>query len=211
MAVKTIRLHLHTISYLCVLFPGDFTVARSRNSFARVAVDHAIEQTVNRDTKTKGGIIGFSRNDGSVHRWILTAHERAAMTNACKSLATVSEHTEELSHKDQSRPRVKRDEQDVQRMAALLTRWGNPFLGEGIVSLSSRFAASSDLQRDLLQAFDVGNSSVERFVRERITSDELSFFDPLPSHKLLTYSTKEKTHSRSKSNVSAVQLMYLYV
>ena len=45
---------------------GDFVVQRSGNAFSQVAVDQTIEQTINRDTKSKGGIIGFSLNKGAV-------------------------------------------------------------------------------------------------------------------------------------------------
>lgn len=40
------------------LLAGDFSVARSASTFARVPVDQTIEQTLNRDSKTKGGVIG---------------------------------------------------------------------------------------------------------------------------------------------------------
>ena len=40
---------------------GELAVQRTvYEDFSRVAVDHTIEQTANRDTKTKGGTIGFS-------------------------------------------------------------------------------------------------------------------------------------------------------
>ena len=45
---------------------GDFVVQRSGNAFSQVAVDQTIEQAINRDTKSKGGIIGFSLNKGAV-------------------------------------------------------------------------------------------------------------------------------------------------
>ena len=55
---------------------GDFVVQRSSSAFSQVAVDQTIEQTINRDTKSKGGIVGFSLNKGAVQRWLLTSHER---------------------------------------------------------------------------------------------------------------------------------------
>ena len=57
------------------LIKGDFSVARSLKPFAQIAVDHTIEQTFNRDSNTRGGVIRFSRNPGAVRRWILIAHE----------------------------------------------------------------------------------------------------------------------------------------
>ena len=48
---------------LKVLRDGGFCVQHTEgNTFAQVAVDLAIEQSINRDTKTKGGIVGFSTN-----------------------------------------------------------------------------------------------------------------------------------------------------
>ena len=39
---------------------GEFTVQRSSTALWQLAFDLTIEQTVNRDTKTHGGIVGFS-------------------------------------------------------------------------------------------------------------------------------------------------------
>lgn len=67
-----------------------FSVQRqSDHGFAAVACDQTIEQTVNRDSKTKGGIVGFSLNRSSVHRWLLAQSERAAITRKCKEMAGV--------------------------------------------------------------------------------------------------------------------------
>ena len=58
---------------------GQFAVQRS--AIAQVPVDHTIEQTMNRDSKTKGGIVGISVNGGAVQNWNLTAHDRVT---SCK-------------------------------------------------------------------------------------------------------------------------------
>ena len=42
------------------LSSGCFCVQRSSHGFSRSPVDQTIEQTLNRDTKTRGGIVGFS-------------------------------------------------------------------------------------------------------------------------------------------------------
>ena len=55
---------------------GEFVVERSSVLPRQLPVDLTIEQTVNRDTKTHGGIIGFSRKPG-VQRWIVNSHQRA--------------------------------------------------------------------------------------------------------------------------------------
>ena len=56
-----------------------FGVLRSKNhGFSRLPVDRTIEQTLNRNSKMKGGIVGFSLNRGAVYQWILSAQSRAA-------------------------------------------------------------------------------------------------------------------------------------
>lgn len=46
-----------------------FSVARSSKQAARVPVDLTIEQTINKHAKTKGGIVGFSKNMPAYYRW----------------------------------------------------------------------------------------------------------------------------------------------
>ena len=57
-----------------LLVDGQFAVQRS--AFAQVPVDHTIERTMNRDSKTNGGIVGISLNRGAVQSWNVTAHDR---------------------------------------------------------------------------------------------------------------------------------------
>ena len=60
---------------------ANFAVQRQGDhGFSAVACNQAIEQTANRDSKTKGGLIGFSMNRSSVHRWLLSQSESASIT-----------------------------------------------------------------------------------------------------------------------------------
>ena len=51
--------------------------------------DQTIEQTANRDSKTKGGITGFSMNPASVHRGLMSQSERAYIAIKCKYMAGI--------------------------------------------------------------------------------------------------------------------------
>ena len=60
----------------------NFAIQRQSNhGFSAVACDQTIEQTANRVSKTKGGLIGFSMNRATVHRWLLSQSERATITS----------------------------------------------------------------------------------------------------------------------------------
>lgn len=65
-----------------------WTVQRQeRYGFSSIACDQAIVQTANRDSKTKGGVIGFTLNKGAVHRWMLSQSERCAIARECQIMA----------------------------------------------------------------------------------------------------------------------------
>ena len=65
-----------------MLSQGDFGVQRTTSQgFSQLPVDQTIKQTLNRNTKTKGGIIGFSLKKGAVQQWMLTAHARASFVD----------------------------------------------------------------------------------------------------------------------------------
>ena len=57
---------------------GNFSVQLSKNTFGRVEADKIIETTINKDTKTPGGLKGFSTKINTVNRWILNATHKAS-------------------------------------------------------------------------------------------------------------------------------------
>ena len=66
----------------------NWTVQRqNRYGFSAVPCDMTIEQTANRDSKVKGGVVGFTLNAGYMHRWLLSQPERSAIARKCQELA----------------------------------------------------------------------------------------------------------------------------
>ena len=59
--------------------------------FSSVICDQTIEQTLNRDSKVKGGLVDITLNRGAMHRWILGQAERAAIMCQCEAMANVSD------------------------------------------------------------------------------------------------------------------------
>ncbi|KAL7379980.1 hypothetical protein ABVT39_009485 [Epinephelus coioides] len=56
-----------------------------------VATDQALEQTINREGKSQGGIVGFTLRKGALKRWLITRHVTSeycdAMTELCDGAA----------------------------------------------------------------------------------------------------------------------------
>lgn len=169
------------------LASGELSVQRSDHPFAQVAVDMAIEQTVNRDTKTPGGLIGMSTNASATQRWLLTAHDRAAIASSCRDLAGIV-HDKSSVHQEATPSRLKRDEEDVQSLISTTRDWANPFVAdeEGMFNLSCGARAPADVQEDLLIAERKGATACSDFIRTRLVHLETGFYDTLPKMKLKT-------------------------
>ena len=130
---------------------GEFVAQRSTgNSFSQVAVHQTIEQTVNRDTKSKGGIIGFSLNKGLVQRWLLTSHGRAAITQACRDMAGLHVTDGDDVVKEMGKARMTVDKRDVKKVQTTLYSCINPFTltyDQEICHLASGLTLSKDRKR----------------------------------------------------------------
>ncbi|CAH3151980.1 unnamed protein product, partial [Pocillopora meandrina] len=120
-----------------MLSQGDFGVQRTTShGFSQLPVDQTIELTLNRNTKTKGGVIGFSLKKGTVQRWMLTAHARASFVNRCREMASSHPQDEIKGHKESGSVRKRRDEEDVQKVMEMISQWRNPFeTADDLVSL----------------------------------------------------------------------------
>ncbi|CAB4003577.1 Hypothetical predicted protein [Paramuricea clavata] len=92
---------------------GSHSVSRSKQPFAQVWPDMALEQSINLDSNSKGGIIGMSTNENAVDKWFLTSHERAAITQELKNMCGIQNCDRIGTHKETSATRVTRDENDV--------------------------------------------------------------------------------------------------
>jgi hypothetical protein len=70
---------------------GSWVVQRqNRYGFSKVACDQVIEQTINRASKTGGGIGGYTQCETAVKRWILSQPQRAEIAEKCEVLAGVT-------------------------------------------------------------------------------------------------------------------------
>ena len=118
----------------------------TENDDTRLPVDQTIEQTLNRSTKTKGGIVGFSLRKSAVQRWLLTAHSRAAFVDKCRMMTANTKQAENRLHKETGCTRMRRDEEDVKKVMEVVSNWNDPFEeSEELVSISSGCVASDNI------------------------------------------------------------------
>ena len=59
--------------------------------FSAIACDQVIEQTLNRDSKLKGGVVGFMLNRAALHCWIVGQAERGSIVPKRREMANVAD------------------------------------------------------------------------------------------------------------------------
>ena len=88
---------------------GNHAISRLTQPFAEVWTDMAVEESINIDSKTSGGIIGISQRPGAMERLFLTCHERAAITTVMKMCA-IQDSDHVGAYREAAPKRVERDE-----------------------------------------------------------------------------------------------------
>eukprot|EP00057_Strongylocentrotus_purpuratus_P021683 XP_011676157.1 PREDICTED: uncharacterized protein LOC105444073 [Strongylocentrotus purpuratus] len=171
---------------------GKFVVHRqTEHGFCGVACDQTIEQTCNRDTKTKGGMIGFTRNKGAVARWLLSQHERSAISKQCEEMAG-KDHTSALK-KDLTVSNMEKVEGDVCAVVETVEAMINPFQenNEELLHLASGVIASADVCKDYTAAYTSGDEAFKTFCEERLQGDG-DLFKVLKKQKRKSFATMNK-------------------
>ena len=169
------------------MLQGEFAVQRSCRGFTQTAVDQTLEQRHNKETKSKGGIIGFSLNKGAVQRWILTVHERAAMCCNLKKMTKFQESSETV-HKEATRKRIDRDEREVRKIINVIEGWRNPFeSSDDLVYLSSGSVSTKEVSDALLGALETGTTVAEELIKKCIIDKSVDFYDSFSNNNLNTF------------------------
>ena len=166
---------------------GNHVVSRSSHPFSQVSTDMALEQSINADSKAKGGIVGLSKRPAALQRWFLTSHERAAITSSLKSMyAVVTEDRVGASHKESSKNRVLRDEGDVQKLMncfisdAMTDPFSNDAGGELFNFATGVLLPTNVADNFLLSSTEKGREQMDTFVKQRLETSEVNFRDPVP-------------------------------
>ena len=180
---------------------GNHAVSRSCQPFSQICTDMALEQTVNLDSKTKGGIVGILKKPGALERWFLTAQEKTAITTATKELCGICNSDSKPAHKEAGLKRINRDEEDVKKLiTTVLSVMSNPFdmesVDDGVTvplsNLATGVVMPQDVATRLFNAQELGMQEMSSFITKRITSNETGFWDTLPKMTIETFASMVK-------------------
>ena len=181
---------------------GNHSISRSGHAYSQVSTDMALEQSINADSKSMGGVIGISQSPATLYRWFPTMHERASITTALKELYGLQDDGNSV-HKEVTPRRVQRDEEDVKKMigcfsSGLMT---DPFTQDSGVLLNFATGAvlPGDVAESLVSSTEKEREQMNNFVEKRLATSVISFWEPLRKLKIKTFSSTNKNISL-KSN-----------
>ncbi|KAK3754240.1 hypothetical protein QZH41_007590 [Actinostola sp. cb2023] len=153
------------------------------------------EVTVNKDTKSIGGITKYSLKTGAVNRFYMTTEYRCSFLAHLRDMVQVKRPS--YHHDDMLSTRKRKDEQAVKAVENLIENWNNPFTeSKELVNLSTAKQAPEDVTKDLLNAQEVGGKAYQVFREQRLESfpPQKKFHGTIKLNKLKTFSflTKKK-------------------
>ena len=183
---------------------GSWTVQQQGNyPFSATAADQAIEQTLNRNCKTSGGLSGISLQRRAVQRWHLAQSERAAITQQCFTLCGYSE--KQRPRKDLDKSVSAKHESSVSQSISLIENMINPFEDnhDELINIWSGTIADKECEKDLLKAKETGTEKSNAYIKQ-ISSDPAMFPKALKRNNLKTFETKKKVKGSFSKKCSSV-------
>lgn len=150
---------------------GNFVVKRNNlKKFNCIASDMALEQTINKDCKSSGGVVGFTKNEETLCRWLITRRLMGEYSKKVESLIIRSNQSKEsygLSEK-------MREEEDVKKMLSLIeSTWVNPFdrnnFSNDLIHIATGKVASDDVNQSLSNFKEKASSTNKKFAQDRFT------------------------------------------
>ena len=187
---------------------GNHSISRSGQPFSQVSTDMALEQSINADSKSSGGVLGISQSPSALERWFLTIHERASITSAFKAMFGFQDG-EQTSHKEAAPRRVRRDEEDVKKMISCFSSglMTNPFNldSDELLNIATGVVLPEDVAQTLVHSTEKGRQQMKAFVEQRINSNAVGFWEPIPNMKIKTFSSaNKKIHVKSSDKLVTV-------
>ena len=100
---------------------------RTPGEFSSVGTDMCLEQTINRSSKGKGGVVGETKRKDFVTMWNLIHHERLAVNNLGRKLSGAEfDKRELLIHHKFTKSEIEREEKLIDNMITYIITHENP-------------------------------------------------------------------------------------
>jgi len=162
---------------------GKFVVKRSAVPFSAVASDLCLEQTINRSSKSSGGIIGSTRRNIIHHELIMSVNE------TFRELTGVQLANTELSinHSFSTR-QAKESEQKVEQMIWYILKYENPFVVNQstepkLHNFLTKAIMTDEVRTAMVSLKESSDSLYRTFRQECLVEKTKRLCDPIPRKK----------------------------
>ena len=171
---------------------GFWTAKRTMKPYTSLACDQTIEQTLNKDSKSKGGIVGFTLSPEAVDRWTHARSSRASILQKTEEMAGIGgiEKTQKYLRKSN----IDRYNADVAKLVQTISTMINPFdtlsATSDLICISSGVKAQPNITNDYASAVSVGNGKITAFLKALVETQDYS--TRIPHCNLKTFSDNNK-------------------
>ena len=194
---------------------GNHSVSRSQQPFGQVWSDMALEQSINCDSKSKGGF-GWHNSTGWCSWSVVFDKSRsAAITRSLKDMCGV-ENDKVGTHKETSVTRIEREEKDVQRLVSCFTTGlaNKPFVNEDednaegtkLSNILTGVVLPNEIADLLVNASQIGTTSMHEFINTRLDTNKVCFWDSLKKLKIDTFKVTTQKISLKRTRGKVVTL-----
>ena len=176
---------------------GGFTGSLTGAIHTNIPCDQMIESTINRFSKSTGGILGKTEDNSACERWIRLNPYMCAL----KEHMDLKIHNQKKEiHIELGARRKKKDESDVVSVIETLDAWVPDLYSKDkpLMNISNGVKASEELIENTRSLMERGEKERNSFfsrintVGDAITDGELQYNDPIKKKPLFTFSDKKK-------------------
>ena len=180
--VKLLNIGTESPDIKHALSQGGLGIKRSTNSFSRVPVDMALEQTVNADAASRfTGITAFANSESARSRWMITRSLRSEIVGRLLESSGIIKAPD--SKHDLEEGRIKKDHRDIERIISALNSFSNPFEDMDpqtpLRNISTGQTVSEGVTVDLLSFSSKGENAARKF-KELYIEDPKNIEKPIP-------------------------------
>ncbi|KAK6168761.1 hypothetical protein SNE40_019944 [Patella caerulea] len=186
---------------------GALSIRRTPKDFSRSAVDITLEQTVNADAANRfSGISSFTNSIAARQRWSMSHYMRATIVGHVFEHLGISRAEDVTSELRQAN--IEKNTAHRNKIIEKIINMSNPFKNnveqDILINISSGKAASSSTTDFLLNVYENGNKSRDKFISE-VIADPSRFDKPIKRSKPSTFAS-DCTYKKRQKNGNIVQL-----
>ena len=146
---------------------GLFNVKRRNAKFNCISPDHAIESTINLDSKTEGGVTGITINEIALVKWTLTLPFCASVSATFSEMLHIVPQSEfDTAHHEDNPSFILRQQIAVDKVKSVLESRLNPFRcsDNDLLNIHTLETVDSEIADSLLDVRAIGSRALERYL-----------------------------------------------